>query len=81
MTIGLGATINLVLLNWTSLTGGALGLPGVAYPELFGFSFDNEVKYYYLLLGVAALMGLLAVVIVRSRIGGSFVAIREDHLA
>jgi branched-chain amino acid transport system permease protein len=81
VTIGLGATINLVLLNWTSLTGGALGLSGVPYPSLLGFEFDSETKYYYLLLAVTALMALLAVVIVRSRIGRAFIAIREDHVA
>ena len=38
-TMGFSFVVYAVLLNWTSLTRGPLGLPGIPKPKIFGISF------------------------------------------
>ncbi len=39
VTLGFGEIIRIILLNWTSLTGGPNGLAGIPRPTLFGMAF------------------------------------------
>ncbi len=39
VTLAFGEIIRVVLLNWTTLTGGSNGISGVPYPTLFGLTF------------------------------------------
>ncbi|HKM73438.1 MAG TPA: hypothetical protein VJX94_25815, partial [Stellaceae bacterium] len=39
VTLGFGEIVPIVVRNWPSLTNGAMGLNGVAAPQLFGFNF------------------------------------------
>ncbi|WP_426958501.1 high-affinity branched-chain amino acid ABC transporter permease LivM [Muricoccus radiodurans] len=39
VTLGFGEIIRLVLINWTSLTGGPNGISGIARPSFFGYPF------------------------------------------
>lgn len=80
-TLGFGEIIRLILMNWTSLTRGAMGLPGIPAPSLFGVSLDNKYFYYYFMVVlVVASIGAM-VRIIHSRLGRALVAIREDELA
>ena len=81
VTIGLGEVINLILINWNSLTQGAMGLMGIPSAAFFGLALDTEESYYYLILIVAILLYLLARAIMASHIGRSFIAIRDDYVA
>src|SRR5512143_2330695 len=50
VTIGLAETINVIIVNETWLTEGPIGISGIPTPTLFGFAFDRDERYYYLIL-------------------------------
>jgi branched-chain amino acid transport system permease protein len=82
VTLGFGEIVPIVVRNWPSVTNGAMGLNGVAAPQLFGHSFGiSATPYYY--VGVA-MVGLLIFTSTRlkySRVGRAWMAIREDEIA
>jgi len=69
--------------NADSYTRGVRGLAVDPFPDLFGISFarGNLLTYYYLLLVLGALIMLAMYLLVRSKAGLAFKAIREDELA
>jgi branched-chain amino acid transport system permease protein len=74
-TIAVGEVVRLVALNWSDLTGGAVGV--VIRPSIF--SGTNKVPYYYIVLGIAAGSVALCHGIRRRRLGYYLMAIREDE--
>jgi len=81
VTIGLGETINIILVNETGLTGGPLGISGIQMPSLFGIPIDGDERFYYLVL-VCVVIGFLAArQMMKHRIGRSFIAIRDNDVA
>ena len=80
-TLGFGEIIRLIMLNWTDLTRGAMGLPGIPAPTLFDISLDNQYFYYYLIVLLVALTIGAMERIIDSRLGRALIAIREDELA
>jgi len=80
-TLGFGEIIRLILLNWNDLTRGAMGLPGIPGPSLFGVSLDNNYFYYYFMVFLVLLTIGSIVRIIDSRLGRALIAIREDELA
>src|SRR5206468_12999624 len=73
-TLGFNTAIWLVMRNEEWLTGGTFGINNVARPGLFGLSLDSNLSYYYFVLGVTVLMGLLLWGLVRSPWGKAFTA-------
>ncbi len=80
-TLGFSEIIRLTVLNWTSLTRGPMGIPGVPFPELFGVKLTSNTHFYYIILFIVLLMLLITRQILNSRIGRAWIAIREDELA
>ncbi len=81
VTLGFGEIVPQVLQN-LSWTGGPDGIAGIDQPRLFGFAFGfNPVPYYYLYLLVIGIALVLLNNLRYSRIGRSWMAIREDELA
>lgn len=81
-TLGFLQIVHLVLLNWTPVTRGALGFLSIPGPELAGFSFDGELRYYYLVLAVAAAIYLsFRQLVADNRFGRSLAALRQNELA
>jgi branched-chain amino acid transport system permease protein len=80
VTIAFGEIVNLVLVNSVPQTGGVDGLrPPV--PSLFGFSFDDNWRFYYIIL-VAAILAFVSVWRVQSSgYGLSLQAMRDDESA
>ena len=72
--------ISYVINNFPQLTGGTTGLTAPR-PEIFGFVFDTETKYYYLVVTLTVLLTFLAKNIVRSKAGRAFVAVRDNDIA
>lgn len=80
-TLGFTFVVYGVLLNWTSLTRGPMGIPGIPRPEIFGFAFTDNFSFLILALVVAALSYFLLNRIVNSLFGKSLEAVRDDELA
>ena len=82
VTLGFGEIVPIVARNTPSVTNGAMGLNGVAAPQLFGWSFGvNAAPYYYVGLALVAFLILTSQRLKFSRIGRAWMAIREDELA
>jgi len=80
-TLGFGEIIRLIMLNWTDLTRGSMGLPGIPSPQLFGYEFSTNLPYYYLILILVLITVFTMYRLIDSRIGRALIAIREDDLA
>ena len=67
-------------MRWQSLTGGSMGYD---FPtaKIFGFSFNTEVRQYYLVMVVLVLATFAAKNITRTRLGRAFVAVRDNDLS
>ena len=81
MTIGFSEIVRLTALNWTGLTGGAMGMKDIARPVIFGMTISSTQQFYYLFLIFAALFVFMTSRIVKSRVGNAWQSIREDQLA
>lgn len=97
VTMAFGLIAVFLLRNLDHITGGAKGLnpvspplwPGTTDPDLtrlryhptWGLTWRSYPYFYFLCLAVLALMFLLLGILERSRLGRSWVALREDELA
>ena len=81
VTLGFSEIARLVALNWTSLTGGPMGIKGIPVPVIFGFAIRSTRHFYYFYLVVAIIFVLVTSRVIRSRIGRAWMSIREDELA
>lgn len=80
-TIGFGEIVRLVLINWTSLTRGPAGIPGIPSPKIFGFVFMSNTSYFYLILLIAIFTIFISHRLINSRLGMGLRAIRDDEIA
>src|SRR6476660_3415918 len=86
-SLGFAVIVHQILLNWISLTQGPLGIyailppPSIAIPGLPAISFRNPVALFYLIAGFALLTYFLLDQLVRSPIGETLTAIREDEIS
>jgi len=74
-TIAVGEVMRLVALNWSDMTGGAVGV--VIRPSIF--SGTSKVPYYYIVLIIAGVTIALCHGISRRKLGYYLMAIREDE--
>ncbi len=81
VTLGFSEIARLLALNWTSLTGGPMGIKGIPVPEIFGFALKTSRHFYYLYLVLAVIFLFVTSRVIRSRIGRAWMSIREDQLA
>lgn len=81
LTMGFGEVVRIVMINWTPVTNGTAGILGIESPVILGFTFDTLKKYYFLIMVFVILGILYQNIIIHTRIGRAFVAIREDNEA
>jgi branched-chain amino acid transport system permease protein len=83
MTFFVGEAIRFSISNTPEYTRGMLGLSVAPLPDMFGISFARGqlLNYYYLLLVMGAIIMIFMTVLVRSKFGLAFKAMREDQLA
>ncbi len=82
VTLGFGEIVPIVARNWTGLTNGAAGLNGVAPPSLGGHDFGvDAVPYYYVAVGLVAVLIFTSLRLRDSRVGRAWMAVREDEVA
>jgi branched-chain amino acid transport system permease protein len=82
VTLGFGEIIRMILMNWDPVTNGTLGIRNIPLPVFFGvrLSFANN-GLYYLIVVLAILVSLFCRLVINSKIGRAFIAIREDEIA
>ena len=82
VTLGFGEIVPIVARNWPTVTNGAQGLNGVLPPQFFGHSFGiSATPFYYVGVGLVALLMFISQRLKVSRIGRAWMAIREDEIA
>ena len=79
-TLGFNTAVWLVMRNEEWLTGGTFGINGVGRPGFLGIDLEGNLAYYYFVLGVALLMGLLLWKLLRSPWGKAFTALRDNPI-
>jgi branched-chain amino acid transport system permease protein len=81
VTLGFGEIVRiLVLSDWLKpIIGGSQGIQRIARPTIGGFVFDDPQKLYYLLLVACVMAAFIAIRLRDSRIGRSWMAVREDE--
>lgn len=80
-TLGFSEIIRMTVLNWESLTRGTMGIPGIPYPVLFGMKLKSNAEFYWIILGIAIVAYISIYLLINSRIGRAWIAIREDEAA
>ncbi len=82
VTLGFGEIVPQTFLNLSQYTNGPNGINSLDPPSLFGHRFGfSATPYYYVSLGLIVLAVFLVTNLQRSRLGRSWIAIREDELA
>ncbi|MCJ2165938.1 MULTISPECIES: branched-chain amino acid ABC transporter permease [unclassified Pseudodesulfovibrio] len=79
-TLAAQLVLEYVFLHGGALTGGSNGLL-LEPPKIFGFSFDTEMRMYFLLFTFAAASLIMVSNIMRSKYGRAFVSIRDFYLS
>jgi branched-chain amino acid transport system permease protein len=86
-SLGFAVITYQILLNWISLTQGPLGIyaipppPPLAIPGLPEISFSDPAVLFYLVAGFTLLTYVLLDQLVRSPLGETLLAIREDEVS
>jgi branched-chain amino acid transport system permease protein len=80
-TIGLQQIVWIVLMHWSSLTGGPQGIRGIPPLTIGSFAFDTPARFYFAALFGAALSFFLAKRVVASRFGLYLRAVSDDELS
>src|SRR5437763_6032198 len=86
-SLGFAVIVHQVLLNWISLTQGPLGIygikppPEIRLPGVGVVSFADTANMFYLVAAFALLSYLLLDRLVRSPVGETLTAIREDEIS
>ncbi len=80
-SFGLQVVILTVFTEWTSVTNGHAGLPGIPRPSVFGWTIDTPFEYVVLALVLAALTYAVCHRLTTSAFGRVLQAIRDDEIA
>ena len=80
-SFGFNTIVFSIFLNWQGLTRGPLGIPGIDRPNLFGFSFSDNLSFLILVALVAVIIFYISKLITSSSFGRVLKAIREDEQA
>ena len=81
VTMGFAEILRIIFLNWSSFTGGALGIKGIATPSLFGQRLSNSYAFYYIIFVLLVLMLFCTSRVLKSRVGRAWISIRENPVA
>lgn len=79
-TMGFSFLTYALLLNWTELTNGPLGLSGIPNINILGYQFTNNLEYSVLITIIAVISYLIINRICTSPFGKVLQAVRDDDL-
>lgn len=80
-SFGLQTVVLTVFMNWTALTNGPAGLPGIPRPVVLGWVIDQPFKYVLLGAGLLALTYAVCWRLTHSAFGRVLQALRDDEIA
>jgi len=80
-TLAFTFVVYAVTLNWTSLTRGPLGLPGIPKPSLFGLSFSSNLSFLILTILIVFISYFIIKRLVDSPFGKVLESTRDNELA
>jgi branched-chain amino acid transport system permease protein len=79
-TLGIQVVIFSLMHNWTSLTRGAFGIPGIPSIELFGVMIQSRLSFLFLTLFLVVLMFFFLKKLTESSFGRTLRALSEDEI-
>jgi branched-chain amino acid transport system permease protein len=79
VTLGFGEIIRVLINNADNVTNGPQGLIGLDRPSLFGWKVSTPLDFYWLLLGLVLVIGVVVYRMEKSLLGKAWFAIREDQ--
>jgi branched-chain amino acid transport system permease protein len=80
-TLGIGEIVGLVILNWESLTRGPMGVTNIPTLAIGTLDLDSPQASYWACLAVLVVLALMQARVLRSHLGRTFRAIRDDDVA
>ncbi len=80
-TLGIGEIVGLVILNWESLTRGPIGVSNIPPLAVGAVELDSPQASYWVCLGILVVLALMQARLLRSHLGRTFRAIRDDDVA
>lgn len=81
VTLGFSFVVYAVLLNWTAVTQGPLGLPGIPRPNIFGIDFSSNTSFFVFVVVLVLVSYFFIHRICLSPFGRALEATRDDELA
>ena len=81
VTLGFSFVVYAVLINWTDLTRGPLGIPGIPRPIIFGFDTNENIIFLFFVFVVALISYFFLHRVTSSPFGKVVEAIRDDELS
>jgi branched-chain amino acid transport system permease protein len=80
LTFALNQLFYFIAYQWTTVTGGEDGMPGIPRPELLGIDFGNPMAYYVFVSLLFLVTLWVMKRLIESPLGKILVAIRENEL-
>ena len=82
ITLAFAEVVEMVVLNWNSVTNGPLGVRNIPRPSIFGWELTtSNGGFYWLMLVLVTIAILVSICVVNSKFGRAVRAIKEDELA
>lgn len=82
ITLAFGEVVEMIILNWNSVTNGPLGVRNIPRPGIFGWELTTaNGGFYWLMLILVTIAVLVSLSVVKSKFGRAVIAIKEDELA
>lgn len=84
VTLGFGEIIRIVFNNLdkpVNITNGAMGLPSIQQPELFGVTLSQPNQFYYIVLVMFIIVIYAVTRMEHTKLGRSWKAVRENEIA
>lgn len=80
-TLGFQIIVFVILNNWTGLTRGQFGIPGIPRPEIFGWKTNTLTDFFILSAIITTICVVLIYALMDSPFGRVLKSIREDEIA
>lgn len=80
-SIGLMTILNVLFMNWTEFSGGAVGMKEIPTFSIWGLKAASEQSKLYVVFVVSLIATFLVLALFHSSLGRSFMAIRDNEMA